>query len=1420
MNDRISAFFRRHGKYNVAALNVSESNRLRLKLIHSHLFSFSLVAIVSGIFFGYGTSVAQAAPIKILSDSRHAYDNITAAINQLAGTGHIGTDFIVHSTNMNDGSGFSTNAANALDTTTQRYDQNGTLVPSAGPYQIFSTSATGYQGDNSISNYNTYVPQGLTYNYAYSASPVLGSTILPPTFHTAPGEITAGGTGYGVEWYLDPTLFAGGTSLSARTAQNVAIMAVLRFNHPTWNWFDVKAALRQTGSNWATGYDRTTYGFGQVDHVTADAFSDGQILLQPPAVTSGVRSNGGLTQVTFNVYPFQQSRRVKEVLFQFASAPVFHAAEMTLSEVTALGGTKITEYTGTTAATLAPISAPLTNAYFVWLTADNATDSTAHFSRIDTYAVRGPLSQVMMPFVDNFDVSTPTDNDIAATQSPTFTWTAADSYLGIAKYQLFIDGVLNMDNIIGTSTTPTGTLAAGYHTWYIKAFNNGGDTRNSTSTRTLFVIPGYAAGYTFYVDNVLGNDNNAGSQALPLATLTRAALIAHAGDTVIIIKNTDEPYREILSPSQAGVSGSPITFRGVDADHKPEIWGSDDISSGWSIYGSGNANTYTRPLASPAGTGTLAVGSSLSTLTQRTPGVTTAETLAPGEWMYDGSSTIYYRLLPGEVIGDLHIEAASRNACIYTGIYVNYTNIITRFATGNAISTDQNVILRGVEAYDAYLFGFYVYAGTSNVTIAYSKAGGNWYGLYLDGAAPNIQVYNSVFDGNQNAAYWETLNASASTLQNNIFSNSTLWGIIGVSFSSTASTPYSSLTLSHNLLDTAGDAGWDTIRGASNLELTDPLFVNAGAGNLALQSTSPGIDSGIAIAGVTTDSINNPLYGAPDIGAYEYQPPYTISTHGIDIAAGARIYGDGHFRDVAATSGTTADLSISPALGTFPTYSSTETRPVWMDISSITWDNTGNHHKQWIEASTTLGAASTSHIIGDLVANTYYNVSVDSTVGSHITGASCTGGVCLSNAQGKISFTFAGGYSTHTFDVTLGDNTAPTITNVTSTTTNGSYTAGDTINISLTFSEAVTSMGLDTITLETGATDRTCTFSVSNASTVTCAYTVQTGDLSTDLNVNSISGTMTDQVGNTMTDFTPATNLAANKDIVLVDIAAPTLTSLSPDNTMFDVTTVATDLSLTTSENATCRYATSQSIAYGSMTNFATTGSLSHTTAVTGLSTGTAYVYYTRCADASGNISDEATFLFSVAPEEHIVSTKSINIKIEREVNTFKNTLYTWKKKLHLQGNDTALASGFVKIFRNGKKIDTVDIGSDGSWSKLLKLKDDSSNLFKLRQYDQYGTFLAMKKAKVKVDTQKPEFTDFIFPLTGATAEITNLTWAATDNSGIEKYKVYVGGKIYTTKGTTFQIPRDVAKGIQYMKVKAYDTYGNTASKSTYLRVR
>ncbi|MBI5816976.1 MAG: peptidoglycan-binding protein [Candidatus Yonathbacteria bacterium] len=179
--------------------------------------------------------------------------------------------------------------------------------------------------------------------------------------------------------------------------------------------------------------------------------------------------------------------------------------------------------------------------------------------------------------------------------------------------------------------------------------------------------------------------------------------------------------------------------------------------------------------------------------------------------------------------------------------------------------------------------------------------------------------------------------------------------------------------------------------------------------NFSLKPLAPGIDAGTTVSSVTTDILGNHIYGTPDLGGYEYQPPYTIGTNNIDITGSIRLYKDGKYRYTTATSSSpTANLTVTP-VGGFPSGDYSE----WLNVSISTWNTSGTYSKTWTETSST--ATSTAHTIGDLKTNTYYSVLVD--------GAQYAS--MLSNGSGQGTFTYSGGYSTHTFNITE-DTTAPT----------------------------------------------------------------------------------------------------------------------------------------------------------------------------------------------------------------------------------------------------------------------------------------------------------------------------------------------------------------------------------------------------------
>ncbi len=211
------------------------------------------------------------------------------------------------------------------------------------------------------------------------------------------------------------------------------------------------------------------------------------------------------------------------------------------------------------------------------------------------------------------------------------------------------------------------------------------------------------------------------------------------------------------------------------------------------------------------------------------------------------------------------------------------------------------------------------------------------------------------------------------------------------------------------------------------------------------------------------------------------------------------------------------------------------------------------------------------------------------------------------------------------------DSTPPTITNISSDKANGHYKAGEVIDIDVTFSEAVTSTGNVTVTLETGDTDRTCTFSVTSSTTGTCNYTVQAGDTSADLTVASVSGTIADGVGNVMTDFVPATNLATNKAIVIDTTAnAPSVSTPSTHEVIRSSTYTAT---------GTCETGATVSIASTSLQSNPTTvtcssGAFSVLMTFVGGALNTEFTPSFTQTDLAGNVSGATTRLIRYAQQE------------------------------------------------------------------------------------------------------------------------------------------------------------------------------------------
>ncbi|MBL7663483.1 MAG: BspA family leucine-rich repeat surface protein, partial [Bacteriovoracaceae bacterium] len=123
------------------------------------------------------------------------------------------------------------------------------------------------------------------------------------------------------------------------------------------------------------------------------------------------------------------------------------------------------------------------------------------------------------------------------------------------------------------------------------------------------------------------------------------------------------------------------------------------------------------------------------------------------------------------------------------------------------------------------------------------------------------------------------------------------------------------------------------------------------------------------------------------------------------------------------------------------------------------------------------------------------------------------------------------------------DTSSPTITSINaSAALDGSHGVGDVIDIVVNFSEAV-SVGTSSITLDTGV--NAVYQSGTNTTSITYRYTVLAGHTSADLDVTAFNiGGAADGLGNLVDATLPASNLAANRAIV-IDTAGPTITQIT-----------------------------------------------------------------------------------------------------------------------------------------------------------------------------------------------------------------------------------------------------------------------------------
>lgn len=244
-----------------------------------------------------------------------------------------------------------------------------------------------------------------------------------------------------------------------------------------------------------------------------------------------------------------------------------------------------------------------------------------------------------------------------------------------------------------------------------------------------------------------------------------------------------------------------------------------------------------------------------------------------------------------------------------------------------------------------------------------------------------------------------------------------------------------------------------------------------------------------------------------------------------------------------------------------------------------------------------------------------------------------------------------------TRDIAVDTVVVPTVTEVSSTTLDNSYKAGDSIAITVTFSEVVNVTGVPRIQLETGDTDRYATYdSGSGTSTLAFNYIVQAGDMASDLDYITTNpftlngGTIKDIASNDAVLGLPAVGTFATAHAIVIDTR-----SVISGQQESAVGTTSVTITWTTDHESTSRViydtVSRPSIAgWVERSNYGYAFSTpefdrvikvkSHSMTIAGLIPGTTYYYRTVSVGSPEKVSDiQGSFTTAVVPVAPVVAS-------------------------------------------------------------------------------------------------------------------------------------------------------------------------------------
>ncbi len=493
---------------------------------------------------------------------------------------------------------------------------------------------------------------------------------------------------------------------------------------------------------------------------------------------------------------------------------------------------------------------------------------------------------------------------------------------------------------------------------------------------------------TYYVSPT-GNNANAGTNAQPFATISKASSVLRPGDEVIIYAGN---YRETIRPTFSGTTNQKITYRvagdgpvvvtgagqnswGTDLSYKEHI-----VIDGIQFKGAtlwmdrGNYNvirnckfdnlnpTYSKS-ADPWGTGVAILNTSTGNLIEN---CTIENTKGNGIFLSAGTS---YNIVRNCIITNTNTEGSygaaavdmrgennkvEYNTITKTGVHAIWARGRTDTIRYNDISDSGSLdpISDGGVIYTIGQDG----AGTE---ISYNRINGGYNqpfnyqnpalrkqlgGIMLDDGSRNFIVHHNVV---WNSQVGIKIGANRHNSGHRIYNN-TLWGNIMGAFGTYGSAGVSDIRIYNNLTDNNA-GGWVGTDVRNNLITTNPGFVDAANNNFQLQGSSIAIDRGLVISGFTDGYTG----AAPDVGAYEFGRSWSAGTNlstpapaPAPVGTGTGLFGE-YFNniDFSASRLTRTDSTVN-----FNWGGGSPASPVGSDTFSVRW--TGQVQPRYSETYT------------------------------------------------------------------------------------------------------------------------------------------------------------------------------------------------------------------------------------------------------------------------------------------------------------------------------------------------------------------------------------------------------------------------------------------------------------------------------------